>query len=56
MFLETAHPVKFYDVVEPVINAQVPIPEIVKSQLLKEKKSRKIGVDTGILKEVLTSI
>ena len=26
MFLETAHPVKFYDVVEPVIGETVPVP------------------------------
>jgi threonine synthase len=37
--LETAHPVKFYDVVEPVIQQKIPIPESVKSILNKEKES-----------------
>lgn len=39
MFLETAHPVKFYDVVEPVINRKVPMPDVLKTMLKKEKKS-----------------
>ena len=38
MFLETAHPVKFYDVVEPVINEPVPIPEIVQAAIAKRKE------------------
>ena len=38
-FLETAHPVKFFDVVEPVIHEQIPIPESVKNILGKEKLS-----------------
>jgi threonine synthase len=37
--LETAHPVKFYDVVEPVIQRKIPIPESVKGILSKEKLS-----------------
>ncbi len=37
MILETAHPVKFYDVVEPVIQSKVEIPESIKTQLLLEK-------------------
>ena len=38
-FLETAHPVKFFDVVEPVIHEQIPIPESVKNILGKDKLS-----------------
>ncbi len=53
MFLETAHPVKFYDVVEPLIQQQVPIPESVQEQLKKEKKSIKIMPDSILLKEYL---
>lgn len=37
-FLETAHPSKFYDVIEPVIDQQVEIPESIKI-LLKQKKN-----------------
>jgi threonine synthase len=37
--LETAHPVKFYNVVEPVIQKKIPIPESLKPILQKEKQS-----------------
>ena len=53
MVLETAHPVKFYDVVEPVIGEAVPIPETIKQQLMLEKKSTKINADGELLKEFL---
>ena len=56
IFLETAHPVKFYDVVEPVIGAEVPVPEIVREQMNKEKNSTKINVDDNILKDYLLSL
>ena len=53
IFLETAHPVKFYDVVETVIQQKVPIPESVRAQLVKEKKSLKIAADSNVLKDFL---
>ena len=53
VFLETAHPVKFYDVVEPVIHQQIPIPESVKDILDKEKQSVKMNVNFEDLKEYL---
>jgi threonine synthase len=53
LFLETAHPVKFYDVVEPVIHQQIPIPESVKNILDKEKQSVKMNVNFEDLKEYL---
>jgi threonine synthase len=56
MFLETAHPVKFYDVVEPIINQPVPIPESIKEQLKLEKKSTKIGVGADGLKSFLLKL
>ena len=52
-FLETAHPVKFYDVVEPIIHQAIPIPESVKSILQKEKQSIKMDPDFEKLKEFL---
>jgi threonine synthase len=55
IFLETAHPVKFYDVVEPVIGQQVPMPSSVQSLLDKEKKSVRIDVKYDTLKEYLLS-
>jgi threonine synthase len=42
VFLETAHPIKFLDVVEPVLNVKLEIPEQIKSVLNKEKLSIKI--------------
>ncbi|MBS1974149.1 MAG: threonine synthase, partial [Bacteroidetes bacterium] len=53
--LETAHPVKFHDVVEPIIDAQVPVPVSIKNLLGKEKKSQKINMDYNSLKEYLLS-
>ena len=37
IFLETAHPIKFLDVVEPVLGIQLPIPTQIESVLNKEK-------------------
>ena len=56
IFLETAHPVKFYDVVEPVIQQQVPVPESVQKQLNKVKQSFKIAADSNLLKSFLKDL
>ena len=56
IFLETAHPVKFYDVVEPVIGQTVKVPDSIKEQLTKEKKSTMIGVDAEELKGFLMGL
>jgi threonine synthase len=53
ILLETAHPVKFYDVVEPVIEQKIPIPENIKSILNKEKESVLMQPDFEKLKEYL---
>jgi threonine synthase len=53
IFLETAHPVKFYDVVEPVIGEKVPIPPAIEGILELPKKSLKINPDYEALKAVL---
>jgi threonine synthase len=37
IFLETAHPVKFLDVVKPLLNQEIEIPEQIKSVIHKEK-------------------
>jgi threonine synthase len=42
VFLETAHPIKFLDIVEPVLKVSLPIPTQIESVLGKEKKSIKI--------------
>lgn len=41
-FLETAHPIKFLDVVEPILNIKLEIPKQIESVLNKEKVSVKI--------------
>ncbi|MBM1107831.1 threonine synthase [Aurantibacter crassamenti] len=43
IFLETAHPVKFLDVVEETIGEQITIPAQIKSVMDKEKKSIRIS-------------
>ena len=55
IFLETAHPVKFYDVVEPVIGKQVPMPKAISHLLNQEKCSVKMGVEYIEFKEYLLS-
>lgn len=42
IFLETAHPIKFLDVVEPVLNVKLSIPTQIQNILNKEKVSLKI--------------
>ena len=42
VLLETAHPIKFLDTVEPLLNIKLPIPKQIESVLDKEKKSIKI--------------
>ncbi len=53
IFLETAHPVKFYDVVEPVIHQTVPLPEAVKDIIDLPKKSSLIDASYQQLKDFL---
>jgi len=53
IILETAHPVKFYDVVEPIIHEKIRIPDSIKLLLDKEKKSVKMDVDYKKLKSYL---
>ncbi|RUT71973.1 threonine synthase [Flavobacterium cupreum] len=42
VFLETAHPIKFLDVVEPALGITLPIPEQIESVMNEEKVSVKI--------------
>ncbi|MES2882645.1 MAG: threonine synthase [Bacteroidota bacterium] len=56
IFLETAHPVKFCDVVEPVIGKKIELPASVALLALKEKRSIKIKSRYSELKEFLLSV
>ena len=53
IFLETAHPVKFYDVVEPVIGEPVKMPPAVKAIIDLPKKSILMEPDYETLKTIL---
>ncbi len=55
IFLETAHPVKFYDVVEPVIGSRIPLPESVNALLNQPKNSIRLEPDYAQLKDYLLS-
>jgi threonine synthase len=43
MFLETAHPIKFYDIVELLIPSKIPVPSEIKDTLKKQNFSVKMG-------------
>ena len=53
IFLETAHPVKFYDVVEPVLNQTIPLPVAVKEIIDLPKKSTTMNISFDELKDFL---
>jgi threonine synthase len=53
IFLETAHPVKFYDVVEPIIGKPVDMPESVSAIMRQKKKSVCMRPVYSLLKEYL---
>jgi threonine synthase len=52
-FLETAHPVKFYDVVEPVLGEKVEVPESIRGILELKKKSTVMEAEYEALREML---
>ena len=53
IFLETAHPVKFYDVVEPVTGEKIAIPPSIESILQRPKQSIVIEAEYTSLKKNL---
>ncbi|MGC4034388.1 MAG: threonine synthase [Chitinophagaceae bacterium] len=53
LFLETAHPIKFNDTVELLIQKRIPVPEALKSILDKKGSATKMGVSFTELKEYL---
>ncbi|MEO8762991.1 MAG: threonine synthase [Ginsengibacter sp.] len=56
IFLETAHPVKFYDVVEPVIGRKVAMPAVVQDLLKLKKQSIRMNVQYEDFKDYLLSV
>ena len=55
IFLETAHPIKFLDTVEPILQLTLPIPKQIKSVLNKEKVSIKIQTYEELKQYILRS-
>lgn len=54
--IETAHPVKFFDVVEPIIGEAVKIPETIQDQLKLKKNALLIENNTEALRSFLLQI
>lgn len=54
IFLETAHPVKFYDVVEPVTGEKIPVPPAIQKILPLPKQSTVINAAYNELKDYLS--
>lgn len=50
IFLETAHPVKFYDVVEPLLKIKLPVPDVVREIMNQAKQATMIEPAYGALK------
>jgi threonine synthase len=55
IFLETAHPVKFLNVVEPIINETIELPKQIKEVIDKEKVSLKISTYSALKQFLLES-
>jgi threonine synthase len=55
ILLETAHPVKFYDVVEPIIGKGVPMPASIEAIMSKKKTSILMDADYDSLRNFLLS-
>jgi threonine synthase len=53
IFLETAHPIKFYDVVEPLINEKITVPESLNELMNRKKVSTRISTYYTEFKEFL---
>ncbi|MBX2935511.1 MAG: threonine synthase [Ferruginibacter sp.] len=55
IILETAHPIKFFDKIEPLIGQPVEVPEKIAMMMNKEKFSTKISADVNCLFDFLTA-
>ena len=55
VFLETAHPAKFKEVVEETLGRQIEIPATLQKFLTRNKQSRKMSAEFGDLKKFLVS-
>ena len=56
VFLETAHPIKFKEVVEPVLNTVLEVPASLQAFLDKEKVAMQCGSEYEVFKEKLRNL
>ena len=55
VFLATAHPAKFREVVEPAIGREVPLPPALAAAITRPRHSRKLSSDYADLRALLRS-
>jgi threonine synthase len=53
VFLSTAHPAKFREVVEPAIGEAIPLPPALADAIKRPRHSERLPVDYGVLKKLL---
>jgi threonine synthase len=53
VFLATAHPAKFREVVEPAIGQAIPLPPALAEAIKRPRHSERLPVDYGVLKKLL---
>lgn len=53
VFLETAHPAKFLETVEDILNEKIPVPEKLRQFMKGQKQSINLGNDFGEFKDLL---
>jgi threonine synthase len=53
IFLETAHPVKFYDIIEPIVGEKIPFPPSIKILQDQKVQRNQIEAEFGALKSFL---
>jgi threonine synthase len=55
VFLETAHPAKFKDVVEDTLESTIPIPDTLQRFLKLRKKTTVLAADYAVFKDFLAN-
>lgn len=53
IFLETAHPVKFYDIIKPIVEVPIPLPATIDHLFLKKKQSTIMEASYQLFKDFL---
>jgi threonine synthase len=53
VFLATAHPAKFREVVEPAIGEAIPLPPALAEAIKRPRHSERLPVDYPVLKKLL---